>query len=173
MCATTVPYNPTFSSALDKQITMYTLKQTIIPMVYGSFISLVITSICFIFLICFAKLIYFYIVLTFVMLLAFAFYLLKSIKTNQIQYDPASIFYSEAGNIQPLAYVLMAIYLIIFPMVLFSPSKIKSAVRIMSKMSKYFSKMSTVNLFSYLVIYLTWGLTMLEIFLVINMFSSG
>ena len=55
----------------------------------------------------------------------------------------------------------------------FSPSKIKSAVRIISKLSNYFSKMSSVNFFSYLVIYLTWGLTMLEIFLVMNMFSSG
>ena len=152
---------------------MYTLKQCFIPIVYGSLISLVISSICFILLICFARLIYFYIALTFIMLLGFAFYLLKSIKTTLAQYDSQSIFYTEAGNIQPLAYILMAIYLVMFPLVLFSPSKIKSTVRIISKMSNYFNKMSTVNFFSYLVIFLTWGLTMLEIFLVMNMFSSG
>ena len=173
VCTTTVPYNPTFSTALDKQITMYTLKQCIIPIVYGSFISLVISSICFVLLICFAKMIYFYIAFTFVMLLGLAFYLLKSVKTNLGQYYEQSIFYTQAGSIQPLAYILMAIYLVIFPLVLFSPSKIKSAVRIISKLSNYFSKMSSVNFFSYLVIYLTWGLTMLEIFFVMNMFSSG
>ena len=77
------------------------------------------------------------------------------------------------ANILPLAYILMALYLIVFPFVLFSPGKIKSAVRIISKLSKYFSKMSTVNLFTYMAVFLTWGLTMLEIFLVINMFTSG
>ena len=94
VCTTAVPYNPTFSTALDKQITMYTMKQCIIPIVYGSFISLVISSICFVLLICFAKMIYFYIALTFVMLLGFAFYLLKSVKNNLEQYDQQSIFYT-------------------------------------------------------------------------------
>ncbi len=55
----------------------------------------------------------------------------------------------------------MALYLVTFPFVLFSPLKIKSAIRLISKLNKYFNKMSTVNLFTYLVIYLTWGLTML------------
>lgn len=67
----------------------------------------------------------------------------------------------------------MSIYLIVFPLVLFSPSKIKSAVLIISKLSKYYSKMSSVNFFTFLVIYVTWGLCMLEIFLLINMFTSG
>jgi len=173
VCTTSIPYNPTFSTALDKQITMYTLKKCIVPIVYASFISLVISSLCFILIMCFARIIYFYIALTFIMLIGFAFYLLKSVKTNISQYDSQSIFYTEAANIQPLAYILMAFYLIMFPLVLFSPTKIKSAVRIISKMSNYFSKMPTVNFFSYLVIYLTWGLTMLETFLVMNMFASG
>jgi hypothetical protein len=77
------------------------------------------------------------------------------------------------ANILPLAYILMALYLVVFPFVLFSPGKIKSAVRIIAKLSKYFSKTSSVNLFTYLVIYFTWGLLMLEIFLVINMFTAG
>ena len=76
------PYNPTFTTALDKQITMYTLKECIVPIVYGSFIGLVVSSLCFICLICFAKLIYIYIVLTFVMLLGFAFFLLKSVRSD-------------------------------------------------------------------------------------------
>ncbi len=79
VCLTTPPYNPIFSTPLDKQITMYTIKECIVPIVYGSFISLVVTSLCFIFLICFAKLIYFYIAGTFLMLLGFAFYILKSV----------------------------------------------------------------------------------------------
>lgn len=173
VCTTTVPYYPAFPPNLDKQITMLTLKQTIVPLVYASFISLVVSSLSFILLICFARLIYFYIGLTFIMLIGFAFYLLKSVKNDLLRIDSGSIFYVEGGSILPLAYILMGFYLLMFPLMLFSQSRIKSAIRLVSKMSIYFSKMSTVNLFSYLVVYLTWGLTMLEIFLVMNMFSSG
>lgn len=79
MCLTEPPYNPTFSTALDKQITMYTMKECMVQIVYGSFIGLTITSLCFICLICFAKLIYLYIAATFILLLGFAFFILKSI----------------------------------------------------------------------------------------------
>lgn len=107
------------------------------------------------------------------MLIGFAFYLLKTINNDLSKLDSQSIFYVEAENILPLAYIVMAFYLLMFPLMLFSQGKIKSAIRLVSKMSIYFSKMSSVNFFSYLVVYLTWGLTMLEIFLVMNMFSSG
>lgn len=142
-------------------------------MVYGSFIALVVCSVCFILLICFSQLVYIYLGVTFVMLLGFAFYLLKSINNSLAGMNTASIFYSDASSLLPLAYILMAVYLVLFPIVLFSPQKIKSAVKIINKLSKYFTKMSSVNLFSYLVIYVTWGLLMLEIFLLLNMFASG
>ena len=67
----------------------------------------------------------------------------------------------------------MALYLIVFPFVIFSPYKISTATKIISKMRKYFIRMSSVNMFTYLVVYTTWGLLMLEIFIIINMFTSG
>lgn len=67
----------------------------------------------------------------------------------------------------------MAIYLIIFPFILFSPKKIAMAVKIIGKLSNYFRRMSTVNLFAYLVIYIIWGLLIGQTYLLINMFSSG
>ncbi len=94
VCATTVPYNPVFSSALSKQVTMYTLKESILTMVIGSFIALVACSLCFVFLICFARLIYIYIAVTFVLLLGFGFYLLKSIKSSLSSLNEQSIFYT-------------------------------------------------------------------------------
>ncbi len=114
-------YNPSFTSTLSKQISMYTLSQSFGPMVYASFISLILSSISFLFLICFARLIYFYIGMTFAMLLGFGFYLLKSVRSYMDKFDSGTIFYSEASSILPLAYALMAIYLIIFPIVLFTP----------------------------------------------------
>lgn len=152
---------------------MRTLKEAFVPIVYSTIISLTISFFSFICLICFAKLIYFYIALTFIMLIGFAFYLLKTVNDRLSGLTQGTIFYKEASNILPLAYIMMALYMVAFPFVLFSPSKIKSGTRIIQKMSKYFSKMSTVNFFSYLVIFVTWGLTMLEIFLLMNMFTSG
>ena len=67
----------------------------------------------------------------------------------------------------------MALYLIVFPFVIFSPYKLSTATKIISKMRKYFIRMSSVNMFTYLVVYMTWGLLMLEIFIIINMFTSG
>ncbi len=37
-----------------------------------------------------------------------------------------------------LAYVLLAAYLFLFPMILFAPKKIQIAVKIISNMGKYF-----------------------------------
>jgi len=47
------------------------------------------------------------------------------------------------------------------------------AVKIIGKLSNYFRRMSTVNLFAYLVIYIIWGLLIGQTYLLINMFSSG
>lgn len=109
----------------------------------------------------------------FLMLLGFAFYLLKSVKSTLSSLNSASIFYTDTSNILALAYILMAIYLIIFPFILFSPKKISTAVKIIGKLSKYFRRMASVNFFTYFVIYLVWGLLIAEVYLLMNMFSSG
>ena len=136
ICLTT-SFNPTFSSNLDKQITMRTLKEAFVHIVYSTIISLTISFFSFICLICFAKLIYFYIALTFIMLIGFAFYLLKTVNDRLSGLTQGTIFYKEASNILPLAYILMALYMVAFPFVLFSPSKIKSGTRIIQKMSNF------------------------------------
>jgi hypothetical protein len=94
------------------------------------------------------------------MILGFAFFLLKSLRANMALYDQQSLFYQDAAQILPIAYVLMALYLVVFPFVLFSPKKIATAVKIIAKMNKYFKRMSSVNFFTYLVVLLVWGLFM-------------
>lgn len=100
------------------------------------------------------------------MLLAFAFFLMKNVQDTleaqtKIIQGPGSIFYENISNILPLCYILMAFYLIIFPFVIFSPYKISTATKIIAKMRKYFIRMRSVNLFTYLIIYVTWGLLIL------------
>lgn len=91
-------------------------------------------------LICFQKLVYAYILITFLLLLGFSFYLLKSIDVRIIAQNvlPDTIFYQDEKRMTGLAYTLLASYLIFFPMILFSPRKIKIAVSILSSMYKYF-----------------------------------
>lgn len=98
-------------------------------------------------LICLRKLVYFYIFSSFLLLLGLAFYLLKSIKDKidslKILYTADSNFstsflLADEQSIQPLAYVLLAAYLILFPIVLFAPTSIKLAVKVLSNMYKYF-----------------------------------
>lgn len=137
---------------------MYSLKSSFIQIVYISFSLLVISTICFILLLCFSKLVYVYVGMLFLMLLGFAFYLLKSVTTTLDGLQTQSIFYTDAANILALAYILMAIYLVIFPFILFSPKKITIAAKIISKLSNYFKRMATVNVFTYIVIYIVWGL---------------
>lgn len=67
----------------------------------------------------------------------------------------------------------MALYLIIFPFVIFSPYKISTATKVIAKMRKYLIRMRSVNLFTYLIIYLTWALLMLEIYSIMNIFTAG
>ena len=97
--------------------------------------------------ICYRKLICLYIFLSFGLLLGFAFYLLKTITdrvgslTSQYSSDTGlstSQLISDEETLQPLAYILLAAYLILFPVILFSPSKIKMAIKILSKMYDYF-----------------------------------
>jgi hypothetical protein len=152
---------------------MYNLKSTFIQIIYSSFSLLVLSTVLFLLLICLTKLIYLYVGVLFLMLLGFAFYLLKSVKTTLSTLNSSSIFYTDTSNIMALAYILMAIYLIIFPFILFSPKKISTAVKIIGKLTKYFRRMSSVNFFTYFVIYLVWGLLISEVYLLMNMFSSG
>jgi hypothetical protein len=67
----------------------------------------------------------------------------------------------------------MALYLIIFPFVIFSPYKISTAIKIITKMRKYFIRMISVNMFTYIIVYVAWGFIMLEIFLILNIFTTG
>ena len=107
--------------------------------------------ICLIFLfsilICYPKLTYLLTFLSFGILLGFAFYLLKTI-TDRVNSLTAlyasdtllatSQLISDEQVMQPLAYILLAAYLILFPVILFSPSKMKMAVKILSEMYDYF-----------------------------------
>lgn len=144
-------------------------------MLYINVGILVGVMVLFILLICFQRLVYLYIFLTFVLLLGFSFYLLKSInlriQNKAIQVD--SIFYRDENRMTSLAFTLLAGYLLFFPMILFSPRKIKIAVRILSSMYPYFIQMFTVMLLTCVVTILTYGTLFLIAFLVMTMFTAG
>ena len=135
------------SSQLAEQISIYSFNRTFPLMIYMNFGIVTGFLLLFSIIICFRKLIYLYIFLSFGFLVGFAFYLLKTITdrinslTTQYATDlalPSSQLISDEQAMQPLAYILLAAYLILFPVVLFSPAKIKMAIRILSKMYEYF-----------------------------------
>ena len=72
-----------------------------------------------------------------------------------------------------ISFLLLAIYLIIFPFILFSPKKIQQAVTIMGGLKKYFTSMMSINLFTFMVIVIAWGTLILELFLLIHFYSAG
>lgn len=72
-----------------------------------------------------------------------------------------------------LAYILLASYLIIFPIILFSPSKIKMAASIIKNMEKYYYAAFTVILFTISIAILVYGLLFLIAFLLMNFFTAG
>lgn len=101
-------------------------------MLYANVGILVGMILCFLLLICYPKLIYFYIFLAFLVLLGFSFYLLKSIETR-VQYwkgqqVQSGIIIDDENQMASLAYILLALYLVIFPMIIFAPKKIRVAV---------------------------------------------
>jgi hypothetical protein len=107
-------------------------------MLYANVGVLVGVVLCFLLLICYPRLIYFYIFLAFIVLLGFSFYLLKSIE-QRVNYWNSNSVYSGAiiedeTKMTSLAYILLAAYLIIFPMILFAPKKIQIAVKIIAGM---------------------------------------
>ena len=136
---------------------------------------LVVTAILFAIIVYLPKIIYFYITLLFLMLLSLSFYLLKNVELrlsdNSIT-DP-SIFYTDEIKIRALSFLLLGIYLLIFPFILFSPKKIQMAITIISGLKKYFTSMFTMNMFTFLVVLVAWGSLIIEIFLLMHFFTAG
>ena len=154
---------------------MYDLKYTLPMLTYVTIALLFVTSILFMLLIYFSKLLYLYVLVMFCMLLGFSFALLKIIETrvtdNSI--DESSIFYAQDQQMRYIAFTLLAIYLILFPFMLFSPQKIKIATSLVSGLEPYFTSMLRMNLFTLLVVLVAWGCILLEVFLLVNFYSAG
>lgn len=170
-------YSPNFSTALTSQIEIYNLQQSFITMVYSNIGILIGILFLFVMLIFFQKLLYFYIFLTFSILLAFSFYLLKSIEERVKLWNGMGVFtgilIDNQQRFTSLAYILLAAYLVLFPIILFSPKKIKIAVKILANMQHYFETMFTVTLFTILITITSYGLIFLFAFLLMNFFTDG
>ena len=133
-------------------------------------------------LICYQKLLYLYIFAAFALLLSFAFYLLKSIKdrvdslTAEYSSDtslPESAFIANEQSMQPLAFILLAVFLILFPMIMFAPGKIKTGINLLSKMYSYFEQCYTVIIASFTYVLIIYGLIFLLGFLLLNFLTGG
>lgn len=72
-----------------------------------------------------------------------------------------------------LAYILLAAYIIIFPLILFSSKKIELAVSIISSMQRYFTLMFTVVVFTTILALFTFGIILVFALLLMNMFTAG
>ena len=142
---------------------------------YTSAGLLIVTAILFAIVVYIPKIIYVYITILFVMLLSLSFYLLKNVELRITDHSivAESIFYTNEERIRYLSFLLLGIYLLIFPFILFSPKKIQLAVKIIGGLKEYFSAMFTMNLFTFLVVLITWGSLVVEIFLVINFYTAG
>jgi hypothetical protein len=135
------------NSQLAVQISIYSFNLTFPLMLYMNFGIVVGLIILLGMVVCCPKVVYPYIFIAFGILLGFAFYLLKTVKdrvdslTTLYSSDtslPTSQLISDEQALQPLAYILLAGYLILFPVVLFSPGKIKMAINLLSRMYGYF-----------------------------------
>ena len=127
---------------------------------YTSAGLLVVTAILFAIIIKIPKIIYIYILFLFLMLLSLAFYLLKNVELRITEHsitDTSSIFYTDEEQIRNLSFLLLGIYLLIFPFIMFSPKKIQLAAVIIGGLKKYFSTMFSMNLFTFLVVLIVWG----------------
>ena len=136
---------------------------------------LVVTAILFAIIVYVPKIIYLYITLLFLMLLSLSFYLLKNVelRISENNIVEGSIFYTDEEKIRALSFLLLGIYLLIFPFILFSPKKIQMAITVISGLKKYFTSMFTMNLFTFLVVLVGWGSLIIEIFLVMHFYSAG
>ena len=167
----------TLSTQLSDQVSMYNVKYCFTSIVYTTAGLLVVTGIFYLFIICIPKVIYFYIACVFFMLLGLAFFILKNLEiresANSTTISSGNIFYNDERTIATLSYLLLAVYLLIFPLILFSPKKIRMAAKIIGHLQDYYYKMMTMNIFTLLIILIVWGLLLLEIFLVMHFFTAG
>ena len=129
------------NSDLAVQISIYSFNRTLPLMTYMNIGIVVCLIILFSLLICYPKLTYLLTFLSFAVLLGFAFYLLKTItdRVNSLtalyatdSFLATSQFISDEQVMQPLAYILLAVYLLLFPVIQFSPGKMKMAVKSLS-----------------------------------------
>ena len=72
-----------------------------------------------------------------------------------------------------LAFTLLAGYLIIFPIVLFSPKKIRIAMTILGNIYKFFESMYSILAFTVLLTLICYILIFLFSFLLMNFFTGG
>jgi uncharacterized membrane protein YedE/YeeE len=170
------------SSDLAVQVSAYDFNLTFPLMLYMNIGIVIGLILLYSLLICYHKLVYPLIFLGFALLLGFAFYLLKTIKDRvdslTVQYAsdpnlPNSLLITGEQAMQPLAYILLAGYLILFPVVLFSPAKIKMAVKILSNMYNYFENNYTVIIFSLTSVMVTYGIVFGLGFLLLNFATDG
>lgn len=156
---------------------MYNIQYVFPMLTYVSASLTVFTTVLFVLLIFLPELVYFIIASLFVMLLAMSFYLLKNFQLRVQSYGladyPSSVLYTEEQNTRSISFVLLGIYLVIFPFVLFSPKKIKLGVLILGKLRSFYKTMSNAVVFSILVVVVTWGMLVLEVFLVMNFYTAG
>lgn len=68
---------------------------------------------------------------------------------------------------------MLGLYLVIFPFVLFSPKKIKMGIFLIEKLKQFYKAMSSMILFSLLVIAVAWGSLIIEIFLIMHFYTAG
>jgi hypothetical protein len=72
-----------------------------------------------------------------------------------------------------LAFVLLALYLVFFPVLLFAPRKIKTGIAILGDLDNYYELMYTMVIFTVLIAILAYCLLFLMAFLVLNFFTGG
>ena len=122
---------PSFSPSTDMENQMQTYNlYTTVGLVVGIMLIMGLLT-------CLRKFIYIYIFLMFGFLLGFSFYLLKSIDNQQqtlitAGYQSGSYLLTSQTSITGLAYTLLGGYLLLFPIVLFAPKRIKTLVLLLS-----------------------------------------
>ena len=133
------------------------------------------TGLLFMVMVYISKLVYVYIAGLFIMLLSMSFFLLKNVevRTTALGLATTSLFYREEQQMRYISFLLLGIYLVIFPFILFSPKKIQQAAVVLAGLRKFYSAMLSMNLLTLFVIIVTWGSLILEIFLIVHFYSAG
>ena len=167
--------NPSYSSDLTAQIDIYSFDETLPTMLYTNIGVVSFIIFAFLLLICFPRLTYFYMVLTFLILLGFSFYLLKSIelRVSDKGVKSGSIFETDEKRNDGLAFGLLACYLVVLPIMLFAPKKLKTAMTVLLELYKYYETMYTVVILTVLVALLGYCFLFLTALLLTNFFTAG